>query len=67
MLKSQSSVIGKNTVSAIQSGIFFGYLGLIEGIVANISKEMGAKPFVIATGGSCAAVRAAYENNPGGG
>jgi type III pantothenate kinase len=50
-VKKPRSVIGKNTVSAIQSGIFFGYLGLIEGIVANISKEMGAKPFVIATGG----------------
>ncbi|MCE7885999.1 MAG: type III pantothenate kinase [Alphaproteobacteria bacterium PRO2] len=50
-VKRPRSVIGKSTVSAIQSGIFFGYLGLIEGIVANISKEIGAKPFVIATGG----------------
>ena len=50
-IQKPASVIGKNTVSAIQSGIFFGYLGLIEGIVGNISKELGAKPFVIATGG----------------
>jgi type III pantothenate kinase len=50
-IKKPRSVIGKNTVEAIQSGIFFGYLGLIEGIVENITKEMGAKPFVLATGG----------------
>ena len=50
-IQKPASVIEKNTVSAIQSGIFFGYLGLIEGIVGNISKELGAKPFVIATGG----------------
>lgn len=50
-VKKPKSVIGKNTVSAIQSGIFFGYLGLIEGIVENITKETGEKPFVLATGG----------------
>ncbi len=44
-------VIGKGTVSAMQSGIFWGYTAMIEGIVARISSEMNAKPFVIATGG----------------
>ena len=43
--------IGKNTVEAMQSGIYWGYLGLIEGITAQITCEMGAQPFVIATGG----------------
>ena len=43
--------IGRNTVEAMQSGVYFGYLGLIEGIVARIAQEMGVKPFVIATGG----------------
>ncbi len=44
-------VIGKNTKDAMQSGLYWGYISLIEGIVKRISKEMNEKPFVIATGG----------------
>ncbi|MEM6385737.1 MAG: type III pantothenate kinase [Pseudomonadota bacterium] len=44
-------VIGTNTVAAIQSGVFWGYSGLIEGIVARIQAEYGTKLTVIATGG----------------
>ncbi len=44
-------VIGKRTVTAMQSGIFWGYTGLIEGTIQRMSEEIGAKPFVIATGG----------------
>lgn len=44
-------VIGRSTRHAIQSGIFYGYLGLIEGVVKRIADEMGARPFVLATGG----------------
>ncbi len=43
--------IGTNTISAMQSGIVFGYLGLIEGIVARIQKELKEKAKVVATGG----------------
>ncbi len=43
--------IGKNSVSAMQSGIIFGYVGLIEGIVARMQKELGGEAKVIATGG----------------
>ncbi|MDO8490743.1 MAG: type III pantothenate kinase [Dehalococcoidia bacterium] len=43
--------IGKNTVSAMQSGIVFGYVGLVEGIVARIKQELGGSAKVIATGG----------------
>lgn len=43
--------IGTNTISAMQSGIMFGYTGLVEGIVARIEKELGEKATVIATGG----------------
>lgn len=43
--------IGKNSIAAIQSGIIFGYVGLIEGLVARIKKEMGGQVKVIATGG----------------
>lgn len=44
-------VIGKGTVTAMQSGIFYGYLGLIEGIISRIKAETGKKMKVIATGG----------------
>ena len=45
------TVIGQDTVTAMQSGIFWGYVSLIEGMVQRIAGEMGEKPFVIATGG----------------
>ena len=45
------NAIGKNTVAAMQSGIVFGYLGLVEGIVARLKKELGEGTRVIATGG----------------
>ncbi|MCO4759943.1 MAG: type III pantothenate kinase [Myxococcales bacterium] len=45
------SVIGKTTVDAIQSGLVFGYVGLVEGLVRRISAELGESPAVIATGG----------------
>lgn len=44
-------VIGNSTVSAIQSGIFFGYLGLTEGILRRMINELSKKPIVVATGG----------------
>ena len=44
-------VIGTNTTNAMQSGIFYGYAGLIEGIVERIKAERGEAMKVIATGG----------------
>jgi len=43
--------IGTNTIAAMQSGIIFGYVGLIEGIVTRIQQELGGKAKVVATGG----------------
>jgi len=43
--------IGRNTIMAIQSGIVFGYVGLIEGIVGRMKKEIGENARVIGTGG----------------
>ena len=45
------SVIGKDTVPAMQSGLFWGYIGLIEGLVARIKAEYGEPMTVIGTGG----------------
>jgi len=45
------SVIGTNTVAAIQSGIVFGYVALVEGMVARIQQELEEEVTVVATGG----------------
>jgi len=44
-------IIGKSTVEAMQSGIYWGYLSMIEGMVCRIEKEFGTPMRVIATGG----------------
>ena len=46
-----ATVIGKNTVAAMQSGLFFGYVALVDGIIERIRKELRIHPFVVATGG----------------
>lgn len=45
------SVIGKATVPAMRSGIYWGYVGLIEGLVKRITAEFGEEMIVVATGG----------------
>ena len=45
------TIIGKDTVPAMQSGLYWGYIGLIEGIVGRIKTEHGGPMTVIATGG----------------
>ena len=45
------SVIGRSTVPAMQSGIYWGYVGMVEGLVARISAEWGADLPVVGTGG----------------
>jgi type III pantothenate kinase len=43
-------VVGKATVDSIQSGVFYGYLGLVEGVTRRILDEIGSST-VVATGG----------------
>jgi len=50
-LQRPPSVIGYNTVHAIQSGLLFGYVALVEGMVARFRAELGPEMKVIATGG----------------
>jgi type III pantothenate kinase len=45
------AAIGRNTVHAIQSGLLFGYVGLVEGMVARFREELGPEMKVIGTGG----------------
>ena len=44
-------VVGKTTAASIQSGLYFGYLSLVDGMIDRIVAEVGGKPRVIATGG----------------
>jgi len=50
-IQKPDNVIGKSTKSAMQSGIYWGYVGLIEGLIKRLSDEIGTTPYVIATGG----------------
>jgi type III pantothenate kinase len=50
-IRRPAQVVGKSTVPAMQSGIYWGYIGLIEGLVRRIEAEQGRKMTVIGTGG----------------
>lgn len=45
------NVIGRTTVTSMQSGLFFGYVGMVEGLVVRLRAELGGKAFCVATGG----------------
>ncbi len=53
-IEPMKSVIGDTTVTSIQAGVFYGYLGLIEGIVSRMIRELSYPTKVIATGGLAA-------------
>jgi type III pantothenate kinase len=50
-LAKPKQVVGRNTVNAIQSGLIYGYVSLVDGLVTRIQKENGVRARVIATGG----------------
>ena len=50
-IKQPDKVIGSSTVGAMQSGIYHGYAGLVDGVLEKMIAEMNTKPRVIATGG----------------
>lgn len=50
-LRKPEKVIGNSTISAIQSGVYFGYIGLVDGILKRMVEELGEKPTIIGTGG----------------
>src|SRR6266481_1851620 len=50
-VRQPSKIIGANTVASIQSGLFFGYLGLVDGILERLLEELGEGTKVVATGG----------------
>ena len=50
-LTKPKSILGKNTVHCMQAGIVYGYIGLTEGIINQIKKEIGKEFNILATGG----------------
>jgi len=50
-LKAPPSIIGRNTTHAMQSGLIYGYVALVEGMVARFKEELGQETTIIATGG----------------
>jgi len=50
-LTAPPKAIGTNTIHSMQSGLIYGYVGLIEGLISRIRQELGGKAEVIATGG----------------
>lgn len=46
-----STVVGKNTVESMRAGVFWGFVGLVDGIIERMINEVGGSPKIIATGG----------------
>jgi type III pantothenate kinase len=61
-IRNPGRVIGRNTVSSIQSGLYFGYAGLIEGIIARIRAELHEPARAVATGGLAETLAAAIPS-----
>lgn len=55
-------VIGRNTVEAMQSGATYGFAGLVDRIVEELSRELGGRPVVVATGGLAGVVASACRS-----
>jgi len=53
-VRKPARVVGRNTEQSIQSGLFYGYTSLVEGLLARIAKELGVEAPVVATGGLAA-------------
>lgn len=51
-MEKPARVIGRNTVECIKSGLFYGFIGLIDGVIDRMLEELGRNVAVVATGGS---------------
>ena len=61
-IKDPGKIIGTNTAASMQSGLFYGYTDLVDGILDRMKKVMGAKTKVIATGGQAALIGTASRH-----
>ena len=60
-VKDPGQVINRNTVSSMQSGMFYGYVGQVEGLVSRMKAEMGGDVTVVATGGLAQLISSATD------
>jgi type III pantothenate kinase len=60
-IKRPAKVIGSSTVASIQSGLYYGYAGLVDGILRRMIEELGGRAFVVATGGLAPLISAGSE------
>ncbi len=61
-IKDPGKVIGTNTAASMQSGLFYGYTDLVDGILERMKKMMGAETKVIATGGQASLIGKASKH-----
>src|SRR5215813_5622883 len=50
-VRKPARIVGRTTVGAMESGLFYGYVGMVEGLVRRMSDELGGNAVVVATGG----------------
>ena len=50
-VRKPSRIVGRTTIGAMQSGLFYGYVGMVEGLARRMSDELGGNALCIATGG----------------
>src|SRR2546429_5581193 len=55
-IRRPTRVIGTTTVGSLQSGLYYGYLGLVDGILERLLEEMGEETRIVATGGLAALI-----------
>ena len=60
-IRRPQTVIGASTVGSIQSGLYYGYVGLVDGVLRKMIDEFGTKPRVIATGGLASLIATGSE------
>lgn len=60
-IRRPETVVGSSTTGAIQSGLYHGYTGLVDGMLRKIMDEVGGRPHVIATGGLAALIATGSE------
>src|SRR5262245_46909929 len=62
-VRKPSSVIGRTTVGAMESGLFYGYVGMVEGLIRRIDAELGGGAVAVATGGLAGVVAPGTERD----
>jgi len=60
-IKRPQQVIGSTTVAAMQSGLYYGYAGLVDGVLSRMIDELGGTPHIIATGGLASLIATASK------